>query len=281
MPSRWRSRRRRLVARASREARRPDGWRPRSGHLAPSAVPPGGGVRIARCLRPRLPVDVVAHPAVVRRRARPGGRRPQHRGWHDRPRASPADLPRHDRDRGRGDRARPMVGGHRRGGRERRRSVLPRACRHPVRARQRGRRAGLGLRRPLLRHGRERDPVLPAERRRRPRHVRRRGADRGPRLRRGDGALVGRPHRAFATAGQDLFAAAFASSTIVSLADKIISGFVALAILDALPAELSRHPLARPDVAGPAHRGDRGGRRRGALVATYIALTPAAPAAPA
>jgi energy-coupling factor transport system substrate-specific component len=45
---------------------------------------------------------------------------------------------------------------------------------------------------------------------------------------------------AFATAGRDLLAATFASSVIVSLADKIISGFLALAIVDALPPDLSR-----------------------------------------
>jgi energy-coupling factor transport system substrate-specific component len=45
---------------------------------------------------------------------------------------------------------------------------------------------------------------------------------------------------AFATAGQNLLAATLASSVIVSLADKIISGFLALAIIDALPPDLSR-----------------------------------------
>ena len=45
---------------------------------------------------------------------------------------------------------------------------------------------------------------------------------------------------AFVQAGRDLLAAAFASSVIVSLADKIISGFVALAIIEALPADLTR-----------------------------------------
>jgi energy-coupling factor transport system substrate-specific component len=45
---------------------------------------------------------------------------------------------------------------------------------------------------------------------------------------------------AFATAGRDLLAATFASSVIVSLADKVISGFLALAIIDALPPDLSQ-----------------------------------------
>lgn len=86
----------------------------------------------------------------------------------------------------------------------------------------------------------------------------------------------------FATAGQDLFAAAFASSTIVSLADKIISGFVALAILDALPAELSRGlRLPAPTSQGRLIVAIVGVVVGAALVATYIALTPAAPAAPA
>jgi energy-coupling factor transport system substrate-specific component len=44
---------------------------------------------------------------------------------------------------------------------------------------------------------------------------------------------------AFAQAGQDLVTAVFASTFIVSLADKIISGYVALAIIQALPANLT------------------------------------------
>ena len=44
---------------------------------------------------------------------------------------------------------------------------------------------------------------------------------------------------AFATAGNDLLAATFASSILVSLADKIISGFVALSIIAALPVALT------------------------------------------
>jgi len=44
---------------------------------------------------------------------------------------------------------------------------------------------------------------------------------------------------AFAQAGQDLITAVFASNVIVSLADKIIAGYVALAIISALPANLT------------------------------------------
>jgi energy-coupling factor transport system substrate-specific component len=44
---------------------------------------------------------------------------------------------------------------------------------------------------------------------------------------------------AFAQAGQDLITAVFASNVIVSLADKIIAGYVALAIIQALPANLT------------------------------------------
>jgi energy-coupling factor transport system substrate-specific component len=44
---------------------------------------------------------------------------------------------------------------------------------------------------------------------------------------------------AFAQAGQDIITAVFASNVIVSLADKIISGYVGLAIIQALPANLT------------------------------------------
>ncbi|MES2210895.1 MAG: ECF transporter S component [Chloroflexota bacterium] len=44
---------------------------------------------------------------------------------------------------------------------------------------------------------------------------------------------------AFAQAGQDLITAVFASNVIVSLADKIIAGYVALAIIQALPTHLT------------------------------------------
>lgn len=44
---------------------------------------------------------------------------------------------------------------------------------------------------------------------------------------------------AFAQAGQDLITAVFASNIIVSLADKIIAGYVGLAIIQALPANLT------------------------------------------
>jgi energy-coupling factor transport system substrate-specific component len=85
---------------------------------------------------------------------------------------------------------------------------------------------------------------------------------------------------AFAQAGQDLLAATFASSVIVSLADKIISGFLALAIIDALPAEMSRG-LRLP---GPTGTGRLviaiGGIVIGAaLVALYLFITPPAPPA--
>ncbi len=43
---------------------------------------------------------------------------------------------------------------------------------------------------------------------------------------------------AFAQAGQDLMTSVFASNVIVSLADKIIAGYVALAIINALPSNL-------------------------------------------
>ena len=45
---------------------------------------------------------------------------------------------------------------------------------------------------------------------------------------------------AFAQAGNDLIASVFASNVIVSLADKVLSGFIALAIIEALPPELTR-----------------------------------------
>lgn len=85
---------------------------------------------------------------------------------------------------------------------------------------------------------------------------------------------------AFAEAGKNLLAASFASSVIVSLADKVITGFVALAIIDALPAELSRG-LRLP---GPTPNGRLaiaiGGVVIGAaLVAVYVFLTPPAPPA--
>ncbi len=44
---------------------------------------------------------------------------------------------------------------------------------------------------------------------------------------------------AFAQAGNDLITSVFASNVIVSLADKIIAGFVALSIIAALPANLT------------------------------------------
>lgn len=46
---------------------------------------------------------------------------------------------------------------------------------------------------------------------------------------------------AFLAMGQNLFVSVFSSNILVSLADKIISGFVALAIIEALPANLTHH----------------------------------------
>ena len=85
---------------------------------------------------------------------------------------------------------------------------------------------------------------------------------------------------AFAQAGQDLLAAAFTSSVIVSLADKVITGFVALAIIDALPAELSRGlRLPAPTPNGRLAIAIGGVVVGAALVAVYLFLTPPAPPA--
>lgn len=58
------------------------------------------------------------------------------------------------------------------------------------------------------------------------------------------GGATGHPSDAltavFASAGQGLLAAVFASSVLVTLADKIISGFVALSIIESLPPDVSR-----------------------------------------
>ena len=58
------------------------------------------------------------------------------------------------------------------------------------------------------------------------------------------GGATGHPSDAltvvFANAGQGLFTAVLASNVLVTLADKTISGFVALSIIEALPPELSR-----------------------------------------
>jgi ABC-type Co2+ transport system permease subunit len=81
---------------------------------------------------------------------------------------------------------------------------------------------------------------------------------------------------AFAQAGQDLITSVFASNVIVSLADKIIAGFVALAIIEALPAQMTAGLLL------PAATGMRGvllavaGVVIGvALVLVFILITPA------
>jgi energy-coupling factor transport system substrate-specific component len=51
---------------------------------------------------------------------------------------------------------------------------------------------------------------------------------------------------AFLAMGQNLFVSVFSSNILVSLADKIISGFVALAIIEALPENLTASlPLVR------------------------------------
>jgi len=86
---------------------------------------------------------------------------------------------------------------------------------------------------------------------------------------------------AFAQAGQDLLAATFASSVIVSLADKIISGFLALSIIDALPADLSRGlRLPAPTSSGRLALSVVGVVIGAVLVAAFVFLTPP-PAAPA
>jgi len=85
---------------------------------------------------------------------------------------------------------------------------------------------------------------------------------------------------AFAQAGQDLITAVFASNIIVSLADKIIAGFVALSIIAALPANLTAG-LQLPPATGM--RGvllAAGGIVIGvALVLVFLLITPPAPAA--
>ena len=85
---------------------------------------------------------------------------------------------------------------------------------------------------------------------------------------------------AFVPAGRDLLAATFASSVIVSLADKIISGFVALAIIEALPEDLTRGlRLPAPTSSGRLVIAIVGVVVGAALVAAYLLLTPPAPAA--
>lgn len=54
---------------------------------------------------------------------------------------------------------------------------------------------------------------------------------------------------AFLAAGQNLITSVFSSNIIVSLADKVISGFVALAIIEALPKNLTSKlvlPVSKP-----------------------------------
>jgi energy-coupling factor transport system substrate-specific component len=85
---------------------------------------------------------------------------------------------------------------------------------------------------------------------------------------------------AFVQAGRDVLAAAFASSVVVSLADKIISGFVALAIIEALPADLTTGlRLPGPTSTARLTIAVIGVVVGALLVAGYVMLTP--PAAPA
>lgn len=84
----------------------------------------------------------------------------------------------------------------------------------------------------------------------------------------------------FARAGQDLLTSTFASSVIVSLADKIISGFVAVSIIEALPPNLTRG-LRLPEAGGvqPIALALLGAAIGVALVVVYMLLIkPAAPA---
>jgi energy-coupling factor transport system substrate-specific component len=85
---------------------------------------------------------------------------------------------------------------------------------------------------------------------------------------------------AFVQAGRDVLAAAFASSVVVSLADKIISGFVALAIIEALPADLTKGlRLPGPTSTARLTIAVIGVVVGALLVAGYVMLTP--PSAPA
>lgn len=86
---------------------------------------------------------------------------------------------------------------------------------------------------------------------------------------------------AFAQAGRDLVTSVFASNVIVTLADKIIAGYVALAIIGALPANLSAG-LVLPGQQGMKRMlGVVGGLVIGVafLLVYMLILAPAAPAA--
>jgi energy-coupling factor transport system substrate-specific component len=84
---------------------------------------------------------------------------------------------------------------------------------------------------------------------------------------------------AFAQAGTDLLRATFESSVIVSLADKIITGFVAIAIIEALPPDLSRG-IRLPEAGGtrPIALALLGTAIGIAIVVGYVLIVPPTPA---
>jgi ABC-type Co2+ transport system permease subunit len=85
---------------------------------------------------------------------------------------------------------------------------------------------------------------------------------------------------AFAQAGTDLLRATFQSSVIVFLADKIITGFVAVTIIQALPPELSRGlRLPRGEGASPLALGLLGTTIGIVIVVAYILVAPPTPPA--
>jgi energy-coupling factor transport system substrate-specific component len=79
---------------------------------------------------------------------------------------------------------------------------------------------------------------------------------------------------AFLAMGQNLLVSVFSSNILVSLADKVISGFVALAIIEALPANLTQG-LQLPKSEGMGKVAwIAGGIVLGALVALIVTLMP-------
>lgn len=85
---------------------------------------------------------------------------------------------------------------------------------------------------------------------------------------------------AFAQAGQGLIESVFASNVIVSLADKIIAGYVALAIIAALPAHLTANLVLPPQRGMKAALVAAGGITIGvALVLVYTLILAPTPAA--
>lgn len=84
----------------------------------------------------------------------------------------------------------------------------------------------------------------------------------------------------FVNAGQGLFAAVLASNVLVTLADKTISGFVALSIIEALPPDLSRDvPLPAPAGMRPILVAAAGVVLGVAFLLVYLMVVqPAAPA---